>query len=315
MKTILLGSDFMYNSKGDLVPIQINTAVSHNIMDRIEDDSIVYDLTELKKMIIDRKISTVFYIGLIQSFYDILSKLCDELNITIFYYKIGPPSLTVPNIVDKNDTLIIRSAYDTNAIVDDEYCRNRAEFLNLIRDTDFSSDFVYLNYSGKLVNNINKIIDNGVHPNFILKSVYPDYDRNIYPKLYKVNSYSELNKITKNVNSTYFLTTFHYNPDNLYNNSIVNIRSLNILFPPDLNSIPIGAYTKISSNNCDILPEYDENFELKTEFRNSYLTSDDYNKEESEKVYLNKNIILKEHKNKMNDILTSLGKIIIETNS
>lgn len=316
MKTILLGTDFMYNSKGDLIPTQINTAVSHNMTDRIEDDSIVYDLTELKNFIQEKNFKTIFYIGLIQSFYNILSKLCNELNITLFYYKIGPPSLTVPNIVDKIDTLIIRSAYDTNAIVDDEYCRNRAEFLNLIKDTKFSSDFAYINYSGKLINNINSIIDNGVHPNFILKSVYPDYDRKIYPKLFRVTNYSQLNKITKNVNPNYFLTTFLYNKEKLYKNNILNIRSLNILFPPELKSISIGTYCKICVDNCNITPEFDEKFELYAEYRDSYLTSDDYNlTDDFEKEYLNENIITQEEKNKMNNTLSSFGKIIIDINS
>jgi hypothetical protein len=255
MRTVLIGSDFMYNSNGDLVPIEINTNVGwDNLNTRVESNEESLNLTSLLQFISDNGFTKIEYIGAIPGFYDELSKSVDiECNLHTVY-----GSLTIPDIEDNDTTLIIRSAYDTTAIVDDEYCSNKVNFLNLIKNQSFGSEFAYRLDDGTLVNTIANILDNGNHPNFLLKTSGPYYDKTLYPKLYKVSTQEELNTILNEVNGDYFLMPYYYNPNKLYSNHVQVVRSLNLLFPPNLESLQIGQYHKICFDTIDELPEYDE---------------------------------------------------------
>jgi hypothetical protein len=270
MRTVLIGSDFMYNSNGDLIPIEINTNVGWDDLNtRIESNEESLNLTSLLQFISDKGFTKIEYIGALPGFYSELSKSVDiECNIHTVYN-----SLTIPHIEDNDTTLIIRSAYDTTAIVDDEYCTNKINFLNLIKNQSFGSEFAYCLDDGTLVNSITTILDNGIHPNFILKTSGPHYDKTVYPKLYKVSTQEELNTILNEVNGDYFLMPYYYNPNKLYSNHVQVVRSLNLLFPPNLESLQIGQYNKVCFDIIDESPEYDEtNFSYLGD-RGRYLTT------------------------------------------
>lgn len=317
MKAILLGTDFMYNKVGKIVPIQINTAVGHNHYDRVEDDEFIFDLNPLKDLILENNFSDIFYIGDMDSFKKKFSELCVELDKSLSYYKVGYPSLTIPSIKDNSETLIIRSAYDTTAIIDDTYCRNRGEFLNLIHETDFGSEFAYVNFDGKIINNIKTITKNGIHPNFILKSVYPDYDRDLYPKPLRIETKTELDILVSKLTPSFFLMPFYYNKENLFDMRIKNIRSLNILTMPNLESMPIGTYTKITKLQIPQSTTRDENFEIIQSQKMSYLTTDDMRlmSTDLKNQYINERIISTDDINEMNSIMTRIGNQILLKNS
>jgi hypothetical protein len=159
-------------------------------------------------------------------------------------------------------------------LVDDTYCRDKIGFLNLIKSESFGAQFAYLNEIGELVSNITTIPDNGNHPNFILKARYPSYNKQLYPKLYKVSNQSELDTVLENVTDEYFIMEYYYNSDYNVNTKITKKRSLNILYPPTLESIPFGKYTDTTNQLLLETSEYDETtFELVSELRNSYITS------------------------------------------
>ena len=208
MRTVLIGSDFMYDKDGNLKPIEINTNVGWT-ESTVETYDSVLDLTSLSTFITSNEFTSVVYIGSIFGVDEKLKTLCTELGITYTLYGVPSNSITIPYVEDNDQTLIIRSAYDTTALVDDTYCRDKVNFLNLIKDSTFGSQFAYLDENNSIVNNITTINDNGNHPNFILKSVLPDYDKEIYPKLYKVSSQEELNTLISNmVTSDYFLMEY-----------------------------------------------------------------------------------------------------------
>jgi len=274
MRTLLLGSDFTYNSAGNLVPIEINTNVGMESI-TLENVDNIFDLTLLSAFIINNNFTKITYIGSLNIINDNLSKLCVNSNLIYTYNYVEQGSITVPYVDDSEDHLIIRSSYDVSAIVDEEYCKNKVNFLNLIKNKPFGTEFAYINESGVLINNITSIEDNGNHPNFILKSVLPQYDTNIYPKLYKVTNQDELNIVLQNVDNNFFLMKYHINLSKVYENHLYAIRSLNILFPPNLQSIPIGKYTKLTSRNIDELTTFDaETFEIYSYDRSKYITSD-----------------------------------------
>jgi hypothetical protein len=216
MRTVLLGTDFVYNSDGNLVPIEINTQVGISKF-CIEDMDNIFDLTNLTSFINSNNFTKITYIGGLINFSNKLSIYCSGLTNPIDYEYIQiTGGVTVPDIEDTDEHLIIRSAYDYSAIVDDVYCKDKVNFMNLIKSKSFGSQFAYYDDNEILVNNINTIKDNGNLPNFILKSIYPIYDKDIYPKFYKVETQEELNTVLQNMGPGYFLMDFHYNPNKLY---------------------------------------------------------------------------------------------------
>lgn len=273
MRTVLLGTDFMYNSVGNLVPIEINTNVGMDFLQRIEDDDSVFNLTELSSFITNNNFTKIVYIGGIKLFHDKLNILASSLNLEYVFHKMNE-GITIPYVEDDATTLIIRSAYDTTALVDEEYCKVKTNFLSLIKNEQFGSQFAYMDIDNNLINNISTFKNNGNHPNFILKSIYPKYNKDIYPKLYKVTNQSELESVLQNVTYDKYLTEFYYNPNKLYENHMKVVRSLNLLFPPNLNSIPIGTYNKLVINEISENCTYDPTtFELLNTDRSRYLTT------------------------------------------
>lgn len=268
----MLGSDFMYDSNGVLKPIEINTAVGWDT-NKIETDDVVFNLNELNNFIVQNNFNKVIYIGGVFQFNKALRTYYSGTTIDYQYYATDTRAITIPYVEDEPQTLIIRSAYDTTAIVDEEYCKDKIGFLNLIKTSNYGCEFAYMD-NNVLISNITTITDNGEHPNFILKCRYPAYDRNVYPKLFKVSNTEELNVILQQVDSEYFLMPFYFNETKLYENHLKVYRGLNILYPPNLSSISVGGYSKITSLKYNYnVNEYDPNtFELLPQHRDKYIT-------------------------------------------
>ena len=262
----------MYDKDGNLKPIEINTAVGwHNNKFESNDESL--DLSFLSTFIQNEGFTKVVYIGGMTILDRKLSELCTSLTKEYEFLRTDASSITIPFVEDNDTTLIIRSAYDTTALVDDTYCRDKIEFLKLIQTQPFGSQFAYKDDNDVLVNNITIIKDNGAHPNFILKHRNPNYDKNLYPKFYKVTSQEELDSILENVTSDYFLMEFHFNEENLFQNRIKVFRGLTLFYPPSLQSILIGGYTTFCNGDVSESPDYNNTFELET-LRNNYTSVD-----------------------------------------
>lgn len=273
MRSVLLGADFAYNFEGKLVPIEINTNVGIETFIP-EGKENIFDLTALTEFIVSKNFKKVTYIGCLWEFGEKLSELCKSLNITYELFTTCG-GRTVPFVEDAPDVFIIRSAYDSSAVVDEDYCKNKINFLNLIKSASFGAQYAYFNDEGILINNITTIRDNGAHPNFILKAIYPSYQKKDYPKFFRVTNQDELNTILLNIAPDTHLMEFYFNPNAIWENHLKIKRSLNILFPPNLESIPIAFYTKITRRNLDELSTYDPNtFELASDDRSKYITSD-----------------------------------------
>lgn len=274
MRTVLVGSDFMYDKDGNLKPIEINTAVGWDGIEKVEVDADCLDLTGLHTFVNDNNFQSIHYIGDIGYFHKTMETHYSGSSVAYEFHAVGKQAITIPFIEDNDQTLIIRSAYDTTALVDDTYCRDKVNFMNLIKDSSFGSQFAYMDESGTLINNITTITNNGEHPNFILKAKLPGYDTNVYPKFYKVSTQEELNLILGNVTEDYFLMENYVNEEKTYDGHLKVIRSLNLLYPPTLESIQLGQYTKLNHNSLQENVLYDNTtLELEELFRESYLTN------------------------------------------
>jgi len=264
----------MYNKNGSLIPIELNTNVGWVYLS-VEDNDTVLDLTALSNFITERGFTKVAYIGSISILNKNLKKLTDTLGIIFENHTTNMGSITIPYVEDNDETLIIRSSYDTTALVDDTYCRDKVNFLNLIKDSTFGSQFAYKDDNGNLVNHITTINDNGVHPNFILKAINPGYDKTNYPKFYKVSNESELNTLLSNVDTGNFLMEFHLNVDKLYEDHIQIFRGMNLLFPPNLENISLGGYTYLPTARLENDVTYNDiTFEIDSQFRYRYISNE-----------------------------------------
>ena len=119
----------MYDGYGVLKPIEMNTAVGTSL-NKIENEQDVYDFTELNNFINSNGFTKLVYIGNSGKIKENLSSSFSNLEFE--YYRVLHGSITIPYVEDSETTLIIRSAYDTTALVDDTYCRDKVEFLKLI---------------------------------------------------------------------------------------------------------------------------------------------------------------------------------------
>ena len=63
MRTVLIGSDFMYDKDGNLKPIEINTAVGWDGPEKIEADIDCLDLTSLYEFVETNGFTSIHYIG------------------------------------------------------------------------------------------------------------------------------------------------------------------------------------------------------------------------------------------------------------
>jgi hypothetical protein len=170
MKTVIIGTDFVYDSTGNIKPVEINTNVGLSV-NKIENaDSEIFDSSDLISFINSNGFNRVTYIGSNYRIKTFLQSVCSGLTIPFYEMMVSNESITVPFVEDSDEHLIIRTAYDTTAVLDEEYCKDKVNFLNLIKDTEFGSEFAYMNEDGDVVNNITQIKDNGNHPNFILKA-------------------------------------------------------------------------------------------------------------------------------------------------
>jgi len=273
MRTVLVGSDFMYDRSGNLRPIEINTAVGYHY-NKLESNEEAIDLTNLLSFISNNGFTKVVYIGEIEELSLIFSNALNEVSVEYEFLLVPNTSITIPHVEDNDTTLIIRSAYDTTAIVDDNYCRDKVQFLELIKSEAFGAQFAYINDNDKLVNHITTIYDNGDHPNFILKARYPQYDKEVFPKFFKVSNQEELSVVLQNLTSQYFLMEFYFNSEKTYQNHITVTRHLSLLHPPTLQAIGIGSYTTFTNDTILGVNEFDsESFEL-AHSRDKYLTLD-----------------------------------------
>jgi hypothetical protein len=277
MRTVLLGTDFVYDKNNILKPIEINTSTttSRNKLESPRGEmDFVFNNDNLISFINDNNFTEVVFIGTESELSTILSDICQSINVTYEFVQTVGYSITIPYVEDSETKLIIRQSYDTTALVDDTYCRDKIEFMKLIQEQPYGSQFAYKDDSGTLISTITTIDDNGIHPNFILKSRYPDYDKAIYPKLYKVSNQEELDIVLENVDQTYFLMPYYFNQSKVVNNKVTKIRSLNILYPPTLESFQLGQYTDTTLRYITDVT-YDSNtFELDNEFNRVYITSD-----------------------------------------
>ncbi len=262
MKAVILGTDLLKDANGNLRIIETNTNVDiHN--------KIVPDLNweGFTQFLIENSITNLHLISTNGntipsekdgrfstnltdvSIKDKMEEIITEISGSFTFHQLAANSITVPFIEDNDNTLIIRTSYDTTAVVDEEYTKDKVNFHRVIQNTSYSPN-VYYSSSVDTNLNIDQLdslhITSGSAPNYIVKTRYPNTNIVAYPKFYKIDSVENLQSLKSSLNETEYMEEYHTHSDNIVNNKMGVIRSLDILYGNTLNFLHLGSYIMTS---------------------------------------------------------------------
>lgn len=248
MKSVLVGTDFMYKQDGSLVPIEINTNVGLDWYNRNQSFSEMLDLSALKSFLEQAKLTAVYLegnvfegnrIGLVT---EIEAQLGKDITIHLDADK---------GKFDEDSVFTIRSSYSETAAVD-SYAAHKLKFRDLVKDEKFG-----LEYRSQDVNILTAVGDNGTCPNFVLKADTPAYDKLVYPKFYKLGTLKKANNLE--LPDGFFLEPFLYNSSKtLHKGEVLKlVRNWTIFVQEEdgLKAIPLGSYERRAN---ELMPEDNE---------------------------------------------------------
>jgi hypothetical protein len=202
---------------------------------------------------------------------DKLSSIMDELSGTFNHYEVPKNSITVPYIEDAADVLILRTSYDTTALVDENYAKDKVNFHRVIANESFAPNVYY--HSNTDINlNIDQLTTLhttiGDSPNYIVKTRYPNTSYLSYPKFYKIQSLEALESLKNSLTEIEYIEEYHIHPDNFVDNKIGVIRSLDIIYGSSLSTLHLGSYIMTAGVKNDAWStEYDANGKLEQSSR------------------------------------------------
>ena len=250
MRAVLIGNDYLKDNNGNFRHLESNTSVLPSFA-RAED---YFNKPVFDQFLSDNNISDIVVIDTIgpnfvedtldkqhngttpfqKVSYMLANTYGDTHNVSIINQN---ASGSLPFIADSNNKLILRIAYDQNALVDDTYCRDNFSFLKLLSDNNPNS-LPNTFFNGGVGNSIDTIgttiTDNGNHPNFIIKERYPTVNYANYPKVFRINSEEELNTLKNGLNSNELLQEYICNTNDLIDGKLKTYRHLTILYGGEL---------------------------------------------------------------------------------
>jgi hypothetical protein len=281
MRGVIIGTDLIKDSNGNyrVLEINTNTDIHASITDGLDWDGFKNLLTtngieELHFMYASNNM-------LVETREDVSAKdkfvtICDELGIQYFNYELVNDSLVVPDVEDSPNKLILRTAYDTTALVDDSFAKDKINLNSLISPKEFSTNYYYNSEFNSELNH-DDLVDLHISaesvPNYIVKTRFPNTNYALHPKLYKINTFEQLTELKNSLTHTEYLEEFYTNEENILNGKISVIRSLDIFYGSDLSTFNMGVYRMSSTIPFNSWPtEYDETHRMVKKSRPLWLT-------------------------------------------
>lgn len=255
MKSVLLGVDFL-NLEDQMKFLEINTDVyipniSYNSFDfdALEEFLITNSFTKFRIIYKTENTATEFI--------NRLEAICVSNNITFEKTPVAVDAITIPYFEDSETDFTLRISYDITALIDDVYCRDKKELLSLIFNNN-ETDLIpktYFQKEGTTFDNVSNLIDNGIHPNLIIKKSLPDFTKNNFPRFYNLSTEEELADVKSTLDTDLIAQEYQYNPNNLWNGKIRDhIRYWLILCSDAETTIDFGGY--VSSNALPLDSQY-----------------------------------------------------------
>ena len=281
MRGAIIGTDLIRDSNGGyrVLEVNTNTDIHASITEGLDWDG-------FKNLLTTNGIEELHFIYtsgnmLKETQYEVSVRdkfviICEELGIQYFNYELPTDSIIIPNIEDSPNKLILRTAYDSTAYVDDSFTKDKVNFNKLISDKEFATKYYYnstinpeLNWDS--LTDLHTSAD--LVPNYIVKTRFPNTNYALYPKLYKINTTEGLTELKNSLTHTEYLEEFYTNDLNLVNGKISVIRSLDIFYGGDLSTFNMGAYRMSSTIPFTSWPtEYDETNQMVKGSRPLWLT-------------------------------------------
>lgn len=182
-------------------------------------------------------------------------------------------SMTIPQIDDSPNKLIIRLAYDVTALIDDTYARDNWEFLKLMYDSNPTSiPATYINDVELGFDSIGTTLrDNGVHPNYIVKKRITPADNHIWPKVYKINTIQELNTLKTSIAVDEYIQEYILNSSDTLDNRLTHYRSVDLIYGPDLTVLNLWNVEFSNTIELDNLCDLDDENKIQLWERPKYI--------------------------------------------
>lgn len=327
MRAVIIGTDFVKDIDGSFKALETNTniALDVNIANQI-------DATAFTNFVLDNGIEEIHLIYTPdnnQVFeesetstpasrfnYFVSESVCVPNEITFIPHVLPKNTITIPQIDDADNKLIIRLSYDTNALLDDVYARDNWEFLKIMHDNDANSiPKCYINDVDLGIDNIGEDLrDNGNHPNYCIKKRITPSDNKVYPKLFKINTIEELENLKLNLEVDEYIQEYIYNTEELIENKVFHYRSVDLIYN-QLDSLNLYVYNKTNIAPVVDACDFDDNNEVEYWDRPRYVSkvlngthdiSVRLDADSSTKIVLNDNSIITADNLNVNDEVKSV---------
>lgn len=269
MKSLILATDIIKTPAGEYKVLEINT----NALLGQPFNTETHNLNSLIPFLQSNGFESVHAIlprTSVKFFGAAIKEACEGLGITYVEYQTANDAVTVPYIEDDTSKLILRVAYDTTAIIDDDYARDKFKFQTVINNKAYACK-TYIPNEIDNFENISEFSYTENKPNFIVKKRYPNYDREEWPKLYKIQNVSELNALKNSIDDDCFIQ--EYLDSGLIENKKFIIRTVDLLYGPNLDVLNICSFNRTNKLAENIWENtFDENGLLNKKDRFKYVS-------------------------------------------
>jgi hypothetical protein len=254
MKGTIIGTDLLeQNDSVKILEINTNTTIYNDGADLLDYDGLFNVITEnniTEFHFIYTEADSHVPIENPYRFEAIIKQKCEELGVSYFPYVVPHNSITVPYVEDTPNKFILRQSYDTTALVDETYCADKFEFFNLMHTSAYIPK-TYFETSQINFDTLGSVDYTTSHPNLLVKHRYPVYEQGELPALYSITTEDELNQLKADILETNnnLIQEFIYDDANILDGRWNVIRSVDIIYGPELDTIHMGGY-----KNSSIVP-------------------------------------------------------------
>ena len=253
MKSVLISLDFIYKEDGTLHPTELNTNTKDDLSigDITSDNftSVVdgyFDHDALNSFMVSNsltKMKVISVLGHDKLFKAFATHYGYEYELVV----VAINQVTVPEVADADDTLIVRIAYDTYALIDDLYARDNYEFHNLIQGESFASPVTFNENGFDTITEFHPSQDGSV-PNYVIKARTPGYVETEYPKGYRFDTEEELTALKQSLGDDEFIAKFEFNSElSLVDNRTHHMRTMSLICGSTLDVVNIIHYKSLNS--------------------------------------------------------------------
>ena len=249
MKGVLIGSDFLQQgSEVKVIEINTNSAVFNKGADFL-------NLAPLFEMLDSGSVTEFHFIYTENQAYEgsgdnvyrleeMIQEKCSEYSMSYEAHVVAENSITVPAIEDADNKFILRQSYDTSALIDSTYCADKLGFVELMSGSANSIPSYFSSSADDLYLDTLESVDyTSTKPNLIEKSRYAVYDHNNWPALYQVTGSDGLGARKIGLDSEdNFVQEFIYDSSNEKDDRYSTIRSFDIIYGSNLDTIHLGGY-------------------------------------------------------------------------